>query len=240
MVKERDPQALVSYANFPPTEYLDLDQLDFVSFNVYLHREPDFRRYLLRLQNLAGDKPLVLTEFGIDSMREGRDGQAAILAWQTRAAFELGVAGTSIFSWTDDWFTGGFQVEDWAFGLVDRERNRKPAFHEVQRIYRAELPILPPAPPKISVVICAYNAERTMEACLDVAARRCATRTTRSSSSTTARPTARWRSPQQFPEFRIMSQENGGSARRATSASRRRPARSSPSPTPTASSIPTG
>src|SRR5215468_8849617 len=46
-VKEIDPQALVSYANFPPTEYLDLDQLDFICFNVYLHREADFRRYLL-------------------------------------------------------------------------------------------------------------------------------------------------------------------------------------------------
>jgi glycosyltransferase involved in cell wall biosynthesis len=167
VVKTVDPQGLVSYANFPPTEYLDLDQLDFICFNVYLHREPDFRRYLLRLQNLAGDKPLVLTEFGVDSLREGRDGQAAILSWQTRAAFELGVAGTSIFSWTDDWFTGGFQVEDWAFGLVDRERARKPAFQEAQRIYRAELPLLPPDPPKISVVICAYNAERTMHACLE-------------------------------------------------------------------------
>ncbi len=167
LVKSIDPHALVSYANFPPTEYLDLDELDFVCFNVYLHREPEFRRYLLRLQSLAGDKPLVLTEFGVDSFREGRDGQAAILAWQTRAAFELGVAGTSIFSWTDDWFTGGFQVEDWAFGLVDRERARKPAFHEVQRVYRAELPVPPTAAPKISVVICAYNAERTMQACLE-------------------------------------------------------------------------
>ena len=167
VVKAVDPQALVSYANFPPTEYLDFDGLDFVSFNVYLHREPDFRRYLLRLQNLAGDKPLVLTEFGVDSIREGSDGQATMLAWQTRAAFELGVAGTSIFSWTDDWFTGGFQVDDWAFGLVDSQRGRKPAFQEVQRIYRTELPLLPPSPPKISVVICAYNAEHTMRACLE-------------------------------------------------------------------------
>ncbi len=167
VVKSVDPRALVSYANFPPTEYLDFEQLDFVCFNIYLHREPEFRRYLLRLQNLAGDKPLVLTEFGIDSMREGREGQAATLAWQTRAAFELGAAGTSIFSWTDEWFTGGFAVEDWAFGLVDRERNRKPAFTEVQRVYRSELPIPLPSPPTISVVICAYNAERTMHACLE-------------------------------------------------------------------------
>jgi glycosyltransferase involved in cell wall biosynthesis len=166
LVKRIAPDVLVSYANFPPTEYLDLDFLDFLSFNVYLHREHDFRRYLSRLQNLARDKPLVLTEFGIDSMHEGDAEQAHILSWQVRAAFESGVAGACIFSWTDDWFTGGFQVEDWAFGLVDRERHKKPAFHAVQKLYSGQLPPPIDDPPCISVVICAYNAERTMDACL--------------------------------------------------------------------------
>lgn len=165
-VKQHDPELLVSYANFPPTEYLELPFLDFVSFNVYLHREPDFRRYLARLQNLAGDKPLLLTEFGIDSLRQGQEEQARILSWQVRAAFEGGVAGTCVFSWTDDWFTGGFPVEDWAFGLVDRQRRPKPAFFAVQALYQGELPPVIADPPRISVVICAYNAERTMDACL--------------------------------------------------------------------------
>ena len=166
VVKGIEPEVLVSYANFPPTEYLDLDFLDFISFNVYLHRERDFRRYLSRLQNLAKDKPLVLTEFGIDSMREGAAEQAQILSWQVRAAFESGVAGTVVFAWTDDWFTGGFQVEDWAFGLVDRERHKKPAYHVVQKLYAGQLPPPLDRPPRISVVICAYNADRTMDACL--------------------------------------------------------------------------
>lgn len=166
IAKSSAPEALVSYANFPPTEYLELDFVDFVAFNVYLHRETDFRRYLSRLQNVAGTKPLVLTEFGIDSLREGAERQAEILSWQIRAAFECGVAGTFVFSWTDDWFTGGFQVEDWAFGLVGRDRSRKPAFSAVQRLYRSPLPPPLSRPPKISVVICAYNAERTMDACL--------------------------------------------------------------------------
>lgn len=166
MAKEAHPEALVSYANFPPTEYLDLAFVDFFAFNVYLHREQDFRRYLSRLQNLAGDKPLVLTEFGIDSLREGRDTQAITLSWQIRAAFECGVAGTCVFSWTDDWFTGGYRIEDWAFGLVDRERRRKPAFAAVQRIYCGPLPPSLPVAPRISVVVCAYNAERTIDACL--------------------------------------------------------------------------
>ena len=171
-VKNVDPQRLVSYANFPSTEYLDFDDLDFVSFNVYLHREPAFRGYLSHLHNLAVDKPLVRTEFGIDSIREGKDFQAGTLQWQVRAAFDMGLAGTVIFAWTDDWYAlplsgeGGFQVEDWAFGLVDRERRKKPSFHAVQQCYNAPVPPALPEYPKVSVVVCAYNAERTMFACL--------------------------------------------------------------------------
>ncbi|HSP97335.1 MAG TPA: glycosyltransferase, partial [Candidatus Dormibacteraeota bacterium] len=166
-IRQRDPRALIGYASFPSTEYLDLSELYFVAFNVYLHRPPDFRRYLLRLQNLAGDKPLLLTELGVDSIREGGEEQAAMLSWQLRAAFELGLAGTAVFSWTDEWFTGGRPVDDWAFGLVDRERHRKPAFAAVQRVYRSPLPAPPEPAPRISVVICAYNAERTMAPCLE-------------------------------------------------------------------------
>jgi len=83
-VKAVDPTGLVSYANFPSTEYLTVDFTDFLCFNVYLHDESAFRRYLSRLQNLAVDRPLVLTEFGIDSFREGEDAQAEILSWQIR------------------------------------------------------------------------------------------------------------------------------------------------------------
>jgi glycosyltransferase involved in cell wall biosynthesis len=167
-VKQRAPAALVSYANFPSTEYLDVtDLVDFVSFNIYLHREADFRRYLSRLQNIAEDKPLVLTEFGVDSMREGTEAQAELLTWMIRAAFESGVAGTFVFSWTDDWFTGGSQIADWAFGLVDAHREPKPAYRAVHAQYGAPLPPRLERTPRVSVVVCAYNAERTMDACLE-------------------------------------------------------------------------
>src|SRR5947209_734107 len=166
LVRQEHPAALVSYANFPSTEYLTVDFTDFLCFNIYLHEETAFRRYIARLHNLSVDKPLVLTEFGIDSMRNGADEQARILGWQVRAAFASGVAGTFVFAWTDEWFTGGHQIEDWAFGLVDRERRPKPAFYEVSGRYKGVLP--PPLPryPRVSVVVCSYNAERTMEACL--------------------------------------------------------------------------
>jgi len=166
-VKAIEPTALVTYANFPPTEYLDVEDFDFVSFNIYLHHEDAFRRYLLRLQNIAGDRPLVLTEHGIDSSRLGDGNQAEILSWQVRAAYESGVAGTCVFSWTDDWFTGGYQIDDWSFGLVTRDRKRKAAFRAVQAQFAGALPPSLGHYPKVSVVICAYNAERTMAACLD-------------------------------------------------------------------------
>ncbi|MBI3784845.1 MAG: glycosyltransferase [Deltaproteobacteria bacterium] len=209
LVRGIAPHALISYANFPSTEYLDLDFLDFVSFNVYLHREHDFRRYLSRLQNLARDKPLVLTEFGIDSMRETNAEQARILSWQVRAAFEAGVAGTCVFAWTDDWFTGGFQVEDWAFGLVDRERHRKPAFQSVQRLYQGNLPPAIDNAPRISVVICAYNAERTMDACL-ASLRQLRYPDYEVIVVNDGSKDRTLEISQRYPEFRIFSQENKG------------------------------
>ncbi len=102
----------------------------------------------------------------MDSMGEGTDQQAATLSWQVRTALEMGVAGTCIFSFTDEWFTGGQEVKDWGFGLVDRQRQKKPAFAAVRRWYGNDLPALS-AYPKVSVVVCAYNAESTMAACLD-------------------------------------------------------------------------
>ena len=165
-VKAVDLTGLVSYANFPSTEYLTVDFTDFVCFNVYLHDEDAFRRYVARLQNVAFDRPLVLTEFGVDSFREGGEGQAELLSWQIKAAFDMGVAGSFVFAWTDEWFTGGHPIEDWAFGLVDRNRAPKPAHAAVARRFHAAIPPALPRYPRVSVVVCAYNAERTMQACL--------------------------------------------------------------------------
>ena len=164
-IKDIDPAAPVGYANFPSTEYLETDFTDFLAFNVYLHREADLRRYLHRLHTLAGDRPLVLTELGMDSLREGEELQATTLSWQVRAVLETGAAGVSVFAYTDEWFTGGNDVTDWAFGLVDRERRPKKAFRAVQRQYADDLPALPQYP-KVSVIVCAYNAETTIDACL--------------------------------------------------------------------------
>lgn len=163
--KDVSPESLFTYVNFPPTEFLDLSFFDVCSFNVYLHREPELRAYLARLQHIAGHKPLLLAEAGADSIREGEDGQAAITAMHIRTAFEEGACGAIAFAWTDEWWRGGLDVHDWAFGLVDRNRRAKPAAAVVARAF-ADAPFPPAARrswPRVSVVVCAYNAADTLE-----------------------------------------------------------------------------
>jgi glycosyltransferase involved in cell wall biosynthesis len=167
IAKEEDPQAIITYVNYPTTEYLDLPFLDMVSFNVYLERKSELQAYLARLQNIAGDRPLLLTELGLDSLRHGELAQAQALDWQIRATFEAGAAGAIVFSWTDEWFRAGSQVEDWAFGITDINRNPKPAAHSLRKAFN-DIPFAPALEwPRISVIVCSYNGARTLRQCLD-------------------------------------------------------------------------
>jgi GT2 family glycosyltransferase/sugar lactone lactonase YvrE len=162
------PEGLFTYVNFPPTEFLDLSFFDVCAFNVYLHREPELRAYLARLQHIAGHKPLLLAEAGADSIREGETGQAEITTMHLRTAFAEGACGAIAYAWTDEWWRGGHQIEDWAFGLVDKDRRPKPAAKAVACAFN-EAPFPADAKktwPRVSVIVCAYNAADTLEDCL--------------------------------------------------------------------------
>jgi GT2 family glycosyltransferase len=163
VAKEADPGGLITYVNYPTTEYLELDFLDFVCFNVFLERQRPFEDYLLRLQNLAGDRPLVVTEIGLDSSSHGEQAQADAIDWQVRTAFAAGCAGAFVFSWTDEWHRGGAEITDWQFGLTDRDRTPKPALARLRAAFES-VPLDPGAsPPRVSLVICTYNGARTLE-----------------------------------------------------------------------------
>lgn len=166
-VKVIDPEALVTYVNYPTTEYLDLPFLDLLCFNVYLESQDKLSAYLARLQNLAGDRPLLMAEIGLDSQRNGEIKQADSLAWQVRTAFAAGCAGAFVFAWTDEWYRGGFNIEDWDFGLTTRDRRPKPALTTVRHAF-SEVPF--PANtrwPRVSVIVCSYNGSRTIRDTLD-------------------------------------------------------------------------
>ena len=163
VVKQEDPGALVTYPNYPTTEYLDLPFIDFLSFNVYLESRDRLSAYLARLQNRAGERPLVLTETGLDSLRNGVDKQADMLEWQLATIFESGCAGAFVYAWTDEWHCGGRDVEDWDFGLTTRDRQPKPALTSVSRAF-GDVPFgADKCWPRVSVVVCSCNGARTID-----------------------------------------------------------------------------
>ncbi len=63
LAKSEDPNALVTYVSYPTTEYLQLSFLDFICFNVYLEVPGNLEAYLARLQNIAGEKPLLMADW---------------------------------------------------------------------------------------------------------------------------------------------------------------------------------
>ncbi|TLU83491.1 MAG: glycosyltransferase [Chlorobium sp.] len=167
IVKTVDPDGLVTYVNFPTTEYLQLPFLDLICFNVYLESEEKLSAYLARLQNIADDLPLVMAEIGLDSMRNGEEKQADVLDWQVRTAFAAGCSGSFIFAWTDEWYRGGHDIEDWDFGVTTRERKPKKALKSLQAAFSG-IPF-PKAMqwPKISVIVCSFNGSRTIRDTLE-------------------------------------------------------------------------
>ena len=165
-VKSADPQGLVTYVNYPTTEYLELPFLDFLSFNVYLETQDKLNAYLSRLHNLCGDLPLVLAEIGLDSLRNTEETQAHTLAWQSQIIFGKGCAGMFVFAWTDEWWRGGHEIPDWDFGITDRQRNPKPALAAVKEIFNNVPFHAGTNAPAISVVVCSYNGSSTIDDCM--------------------------------------------------------------------------
>jgi GT2 family glycosyltransferase len=170
IARREDPRALYSYASYPPTEYLLPQNVDFLTFNVYLHRREDFERYLARLQNLADDKPLMMGEFGMDTIRHTEEEQAEMIGWHLDSVVRGGLAGTILYAWTDEWHRGGNEILDWAFGLVRRDRTPKKTLETVRGFFNRRGSIIDAAPlrrfPKVSVIVCSYNGGQTLEACL--------------------------------------------------------------------------
>ena len=165
--RSEDPNTLITYVSYPTTEYLRLPFLDFITFNVYLENQEKTANYIARLQNISGELPLVMAEIGLDSIRNGEHEQAETIAWQMRTTFQGGCAGTFVFSWTDEWFRGGHDIDDWAFGLVTRDRKPKPALAAVQEAVKE--PLLPGGSvwPEISIVVCSYNGKATIRETFD-------------------------------------------------------------------------
>src|SRR5690606_14221320 len=159
------------YANYPGTEYLLPQNQDFVAFNLRFEERGAGAAYLARLQNLAGNKPLFLSEFGADSRSHGEEGQAEILEWAVKEAAAAGVAGMALFSWSDRRQGGGGTAEDRGFGLTRADQSAKPALAAVRGVWeglgRPSDGVVLTKTPKISVIVCTYRGSATLVKCLD-------------------------------------------------------------------------
>jgi GT2 family glycosyltransferase len=161
--KQLAPHLLWAYANYPSTEYLEPEHADFTAFNVYLETAEPFRKYLRRLHHIAGDRPLVISEFGMDGLRHGAARQAEVLSWALTATEQEHGAGFTVFAWSDRWQNGSRTVEDWAFGLTDREGQDKPALVALAQIREtAGLE----SRPGFSVIVCTRNGAGRIGLCL--------------------------------------------------------------------------
>jgi GT2 family glycosyltransferase len=108
-----------------------------------------------------------MSEIGLDSLRNDENTQADVLNWQVRSTFNSGCAGVFIFSWTDDWYRGGAEVDDWAFGLTTKDRQPKPALAAVSEAFET-VPIASNGSwPLISVIVCTYNGANWIRDCLE-------------------------------------------------------------------------
>jgi GT2 family glycosyltransferase len=155
------PERLFSYATYPSTEYLIPRNADFLAINVFLEERADFAAYLARLQILAGNKPLVISEFGLDATTAPPGRLEETFGWFEDECRRAAIAGTLWFAYTDEWHRGGRDVTDWRFGLVDRDRRPRMAVPPMASGENTGPPVL------ISVIVCTYNGSATLAACLE-------------------------------------------------------------------------
>ncbi|MCO6044731.1 glycosyltransferase [Aeoliella sp. ICT_H6.2] len=164
-VKQEAPDCLTTYVSYPTTEFFQVSECDFVTLNVYLDDEAKLGAYIDRLQHIAGNRPLLLGEYGSDCLRGGEQQQAERLEAMVRQCDNHGVSGAFVFAYTDEWFTGGKLIDDWQFGVTRADRSEKPAAHVLRQKWSGQEEIDPELP-GVSVVVCSYNGGTTLEECL--------------------------------------------------------------------------
>lgn len=109
-VKAADPSHPISHANWPPGRHLDLSFMDFACFNVYPLWPPEvaamgFGRFIETvLLPIAGSKPLLISEFGANTIEAGDEGQARLIRDSWHDLTRARTAGGVVFEFADEWW----------------------------------------------------------------------------------------------------------------------------------------
>ena len=134
--------------------------------------------YLARLHNIAGDRPLLITELGLDSRATGGDPGAPARAAAPRGVrLRLLPARSSSPGPTSGIGAGSTSTTGGSVSSTASGRP-KPALAAVLACVRGRADRPRARRPRISVVVCTYNGEATIGACLEAPAAS-TTRTTR-------------------------------------------------------------
>jgi cellulose synthase/poly-beta-1,6-N-acetylglucosamine synthase-like glycosyltransferase len=165
-VKAIDPVHPVTHSNWPVTKNLQLNFFDIAGFNVYPVWPPEvvamgFGAYLRNvLQPIAGSKPLLLTEFGANSLEAGEPGQARLVKQCWEELKQAGACGGVVFEFADEWWknydnprvAGAYWDRETAsndekthdqdpeeyYGIADAGRRPKPAYATVREMFAGE------------------------------------------------------------------------------------------------------
>jgi len=161
-VKKTAPKVPIGHANWPPTKGLTLPYMDIACFNLY----PAWPREVVvagygnyiegTLKPIAAGRPLLITEFGQNSLEATEQRQAKVLreSWEEIRAH---TAGGVVFEFADEWwknYDNPIREGDWwqreyapddekthdldpeeYYGIVTSDRDPKPAFDEVRQMY---------------------------------------------------------------------------------------------------------
>jgi glycosyltransferase involved in cell wall biosynthesis len=146
IIKSRNASALVAIRHRPETRALTMLEEDFIYGDVPALAPVEIRDYIVSLHNLAEARPLVI-EFSQSS--PGQDEAVAV-------AFGTGVAGVVAP------LVPTPASPDWTGAITLRTSELMPFV-----TLNGTCPPALPKTPMVSVVICAYNAERTMLPCLE-------------------------------------------------------------------------
>lgn len=162
---------LFAYANSPDTENILPQNQDFVAFDFSPDSKDSVAPTLAKLQNLAEDRPLLLSAAGVDSRIHGEEGQAELLRICLEESAAAGVAGMILSAWSDFTRVDGKADEGRDVGLTRRDLTEKPAFSVVRESWAA---LQRPSDfldlietPKVSVIVCTHRGSATLVACLD-------------------------------------------------------------------------
>ncbi len=164
-IRARDSRHFVTHANWPNTRTLDLSFLDVCAFNLYPLWPPEvvamgYGNFISKvLQPIAGDRPLLITEFGVNSMEAGEDGQAQRTTECWTGLNAAGACGGFVFEFADEWWKNYSNPQlhgawwdrttvdddhlqhdedpEEHYGLVTGERRPKAAYQAVAAMFAA-------------------------------------------------------------------------------------------------------